>query len=96
MLMSDHPQQSSALFAREGVDFANVEAVRHAVLRAIGEIMANDLATTGQVDLNRRVDIQDASGKIVLSIPFSDAATIARVDDRQTVEPSRPASGGAG
>lgn len=59
----------------EGMEFANVEALRQAVLFTARDLMAGDIRN-GMIDLRFRIDAEDEDGAIVYSLPFRHALNI--------------------
>ena len=59
----------------EGLEFANVEALRKAVLVAARDLMTGDIRD-GVLDFRFRIDAEDESGAIVYSLPFKHAVNI--------------------
>ena len=62
----------------EGVEYRDVAAVRKAVLEAARDVLANEIRSEGTINLQYRIDAEDADGKVVHSLPFTDAATVRR------------------
>jgi hypothetical protein len=60
----------------DGVQYANNEALKKAVLAGVRDIMAGDIKTGGVLDLRYRIDAENAEGKIVYSLPFAHAVNI--------------------
>lgn len=61
----------------EGQEYATLPALRTAVLATARDLMMGDLRE-GVLDLHSRLDAQDQSGKIVHTLPFNRAVSIAR------------------
>ena len=59
----------------EGLEFANVEALRKAVLIAARDLMTGDIRE-GVLDFRFRIDAEDESGEIVYSLPFKQAVNV--------------------
>jgi hypothetical protein len=59
----------------DGQEFADVEAIRQAVLVSVRDLMSGDIRT-GIIDLRYRIDAEDENGKIVYSLPFKHAINI--------------------
>jgi hypothetical protein len=59
----------------DGQEFADVEAVRGAVLFAVRDLMAGDIRN-GVLDFRFRIDAEDEHGKLVYSLPFKHALNI--------------------
>lgn len=54
---------------------ANEDEVKQLALKCARDCIAND-AHAGQIDLTYRIDVQDAAGTVVHSVPFRDAVTV--------------------
>ena len=72
--LRDHTDE---LLDPEGLDCANEHAIATKALSAARDCIAGD-AKDGAIDLRYRIDVEDASNKIVHSIEFEDAVIIAR------------------
>lgn len=59
----------------EGREFADMEALRTAVLIAVRDLICGDLRG-GLLDLRFRVDAENESGDIVYSLPFKHGFSI--------------------
>ena len=59
----------------EGVELADLDAVRRAVLSNARDLMAGDIRD-GIVDFRFRIDAEDETGAIVYSLPFKHAVNI--------------------
>ena len=59
----------------EGTEFADMEALRHFVLKCARDLMSGD-AKDGVIDLRFRIDAEDSDGNIVYSLPFRHALSI--------------------
>jgi hypothetical protein len=59
----------------EGMEFANIETLRQAVLFTARDLMAGDIRN-GTIDLRYRIDAEDEDGAIVYSLPFRHALSI--------------------
>lgn len=57
----------------EGVEVADLEAVRAMALKGARSIISNDVEQ-GRLDLDGRIEVFDASGALVLVLPFREAA----------------------
>lgn len=60
--------------AEEGLEFPDEAAAKRAALKGVKEMMATDIAE-GILDLSSRLDVTDASGQLLFTIPFSAALT---------------------
>jgi hypothetical protein len=60
------------LLDAEGVELADLEAVRLVVMAAARDVMAGDIKN-GLIDLRFRIDAEDERGKIVYTLPFRNA-----------------------
>jgi hypothetical protein len=59
----------------EGTDFADLDALKLAVLVNARDLIAGDLRN-GLIDLRYRIDAEDELGNIVYSLPFRHAFSI--------------------
>ena len=59
----------------EGLEFADLEALRRAVLHSARDLIAGDVRN-GIIDLRYRIDAEDAEGQTVYSLPFKHAFTV--------------------
>lgn len=59
----------------DGEEFANLEALRAAVMVSARDLMAGDIRN-GVMDLRYRIDAEDEAGDIVYSLPFKHAVNI--------------------
>jgi hypothetical protein len=59
----------------EGKEFADVDAVRNAVMISARDLMAGDIRR-GIIDFRFRIDAEDENGEIVYSLPFKHALSI--------------------
>ncbi len=59
----------------EGEEFASLDSLKIAMLRAARDTMTGDLHD-GLLDLTLRIDAETADRKVVHSLPFSDALEI--------------------
>lgn len=59
----------------EGKEFADLEALRKAVLCAARDLIAGDVRH-GVIDLRFRIDAEDENGALVYSLPFKHALNI--------------------
>jgi hypothetical protein len=59
----------------EGLEFADIESLRTAVLFAARDLIAGDIRD-GIVDLRSRIDAEDESGTIVYTLHFRHALNI--------------------
>lgn len=81
-----------------GMDLPDIEAARRRAVELAREIMCDELVG-GEVVLDRSIEVTDAAGQVVLSLPFADVARLrlprtpstSRPEPR--VPPSRPRSG---
>ena len=68
---------TNELLDLEGQEYATLSSLRTAVLATVRDLMMGDLRD-GVLDFHSRLDAQDQSGKIVHTLPFSRAVSIAR------------------
>lgn len=59
----------------EGVDYADIEGVRKALLLGARDVMAGDIRD-GIIDLRCRIDAENERGELVCSLPFERAIEI--------------------
>ncbi|HYI64629.1 MAG TPA: hypothetical protein VEW71_07065 [Allosphingosinicella sp.] len=59
----------------EGRDLADLGAARAEGIKGARGMIADDVLS-GVVDLNGRLDVTDADGKLLLTIPFAEAVEI--------------------
>jgi uncharacterized protein DUF6894 len=62
---------------REGVEFEGIEAIKDAALQEARAIIAAD-AREGRIDLRQRIEVEDASGKLIFQLRLADAVSIER------------------
>ena len=72
----------------EGLEFADLESLRTAVLFAARDLIAGDIRN-GIVDLRFRIDAEDENGAIVYTLPFRHAPPRRLVHRRSVVQPLR-------
>jgi hypothetical protein len=70
--LRDHVDE---LYDPDGLELADLDAVKKAVLEAARDLMAGDLRR-GIIDLRYRIDAEDAEGSVVFSLPFQHAVNI--------------------
>lgn len=63
------------LFDDEGHEVADLVAAHELALSAARDILSHEILT-GTLTLNRRIDVTDETGRIVLSVPFTDVVTL--------------------
>ena len=63
------------LIDADGRDYADLEALKEAVLFTARDLMSGDIRN-GIVDLRYRIDAEDATGSIVYTLPFKHAFSI--------------------
>jgi len=63
------------LLDSEGIELADLEAVRDRVMTSARDVLAGDVRN-GVVDLRYRIDAEDEAGVIVYSLPFKHAFSI--------------------
>ena len=59
----------------EGLEFANIESMRKAVLVSARDLMTGDIRE-GVMDLRFRIDVEDEDGEIIYTLPFKHAVNI--------------------
>lgn len=60
----------------EGTDYADVKAMRDAVLHSALDVIAGDVLAKGQIDLRFRIDAENDAGEVIHSLPFREAVSI--------------------
>jgi hypothetical protein len=58
----------------EGQEYADLDAVKKAVLFSARDLLAGDMRS-GVIDLRYRLDAENSEGKIVYTLPFKHAFT---------------------
>ena len=56
----------------DGIEFADLEAIEAAALRAARDTLSHELQA-GRLDLRYRIDVEDERGTVVHSIALADA-----------------------
>jgi hypothetical protein len=64
----------------EGVDLPNVEAARKQAINGVRSFLGNDVTNNGRIDLRGRIEVTEATGKIVLVVTFDEALKIVAAD----------------
>jgi hypothetical protein len=59
----------------EGQELPDLEAARASAIEGARSLLSEE-ARQGQLDLSGRIDIADADGNILLSVPFGDAVKL--------------------
>ena len=59
----------------EGQELTDLEAARTAAIEGVRSMLSEE-ARQGQLDLAGRIEIADADGNILLSVPFSEAVEL--------------------
>ena len=59
----------------EGQDFADLDAVKKAVLFSARDLLAGDIRN-GVIDLRYRIDAENGDGEIVYTLPFKHAFSV--------------------
>jgi hypothetical protein len=60
----------------EGVEFADLDAVRKAVVVNVRDVMAGQIQTAGILDLRYQIDAEDEVRAVVYSLRFDDAVRV--------------------
>ena len=60
----------------EGLELADLDAVKKAVLEGARDVIAHEIRTTGLLDLRYRIEAEDEGGGVVHSLPFKHALSI--------------------
>jgi len=63
----------------EGQELPDLAAARMAAIEGVRSLLSEE-ARQGQLDLSGTIEIADADGNILLSVPFSDAVELRRQD----------------
>ena len=66
---------SDELLDPDGIEFADMDAVKKAVLVTIRDLMAGDVRD-GILDLRYWIDVETDTGQIVYSLPFKHAVNV--------------------
>jgi hypothetical protein len=61
---------------REGRDFPDLSAAEEEAIRSARELMAEHLIAGSPIDLNHRIEVADADGKVLATIDFRELVTI--------------------
>lgn len=64
----------------DGLDVADLAAAREVALKGARDILAAEIKY-GKIDLNWRIDVADAEGAVVLTLPFSEAVLVEKAPD---------------
>ena len=59
----------------EGVEFADLEALKKAVIEASRDVMCGDVRN-GLIDLRYRIDVENEAGTVIYTLAFSAAVQI--------------------
>jgi len=59
----------------EGQELPDLDAARAAAIEGVRSLLSEEVRH-GQIDLSGRIDIADADGTILLSVPFCDAVEL--------------------
>ena len=60
----------------EGTDLPDLSAVRNHAVADVRELMAEGVKK-GRINFNHRIEVADQCGRLVLTVPFSEAVSIA-------------------
>ncbi len=71
-------ETAEIIFDDDGRDFPNIEAAHQEAIRAIRDIVAEEIKNRGHADLDRRIDITEVDGSLMLCVPFTDVVTVGR------------------
>jgi hypothetical protein len=61
----------------EGQELADLDAARAAAIDGVRSLLSEE-ARQGQLDLSGQIEIADADGNILLTVPFSEAVELRR------------------
>jgi hypothetical protein len=67
---------SDEVFDEEGIEYADMDAVRKAVVDSARDVMAGQIRNLGVLDLRFRIDAENETGDKVYTLPFADAISI--------------------
>jgi hypothetical protein len=71
-----HLRNSSGyLLDEEGQEFPDLETVRAEAVRTVRSILSEELKA-GQIDLRGRLEVTDAEGALLLTLPFSETVEV--------------------
>ena len=70
--LRDHVDQ---LLDPEGLELDGLGAVKTTALEAARDLISGDVMT-GRINLHYRIDVEDASGALIYSLPFEHAVSI--------------------
>lgn len=59
----------------EGSELADIDVARREAIAGVRSILSEEVRE-GRIDLRGRIDVVDADGKCVLSVPFSEAVEV--------------------
>ena len=59
----------------EGLDADSLAEVRERAVSGIRSLLASE-AANGEINFNGRIDISNEAGKVLLSVPFTDALSV--------------------
>ncbi len=60
----------------EGMEFSSLASVHRHAIRCIRDLLSAAVARA-QLSLDGRIEVRDAAGNLVLTVPFSEAVTVA-------------------
>ena len=63
----------------EGQELESLAAARAAAIEGVRSLLSEE-ARQGQLDLSGRIEITDADGNILLTVPFSEAVELKRTE----------------
>lgn len=65
----------------EPVELPDIAAAARRALREARVILGNDLQESGRIKLDYRIDIEDETGSVIYTLPFTEAVEIVRPED---------------
>lgn len=60
----------------EGREFADLDDARAAAVRGARDVIAETVSRDGRLNLSHRIDVEDEDGRVLLSVPFSEAVEV--------------------
>ena len=70
-----HLHSDTALLDEEGIERPDLAAARAAAVRNIRDLLADDVMR-GRIALRQRIDITDADGRVLATVPFREAVLV--------------------
>jgi hypothetical protein len=60
----------------DGCELPDLQAIKRVAMRSARDTLSNELRDNGHLDLRYRIDVEDADGQLVYSLPLEDAFKI--------------------